>query len=856
MRSITKRITLKNIFYTVAISGAFCSLMILGLQFASDQDAGILDPANWEWFEALFTALLSLGGYLFGRRSSDKPIMTPFESSAELEERNWLAARTQLLQTVRSDWIEGHLRQVIHHIENKDVYLSPRMAYNREVLLHFQRRALQGLPKFEPIPPEKDICSIFQEWSHQLLILGEAASGKTISLIQLAKHLISIAESDQSQPIPIIVNLSTWHANTPSLSEWLAGELVHYGVGKEATHRWLFKGHFILLLDGFDEISPIARESFIEALNGHNASFTSGLQQFALCSRFEEYTNLQERIVVQHAVSIEPLDSDQIDDYLQQFGDKSKAIRIALEKDEELQKLARSPLILHLLPIVYGGIEPGSIPVFSTAKAHREKLFERYVERMFEHRPLHKVSYTIDQAQERLSNLARGMRSNNSSLFFIEQLQPSWLPKTQVKNYKIVLAVFWFVSWSILGLAGWQRTGWIGFLIGGLALGLIMGLRAYIKTPQFNPNEKTEHKWRPSWPKFRDGLISALVGAPFIGLLVGLFFGRQVGIITALIVGLLGIVGALIQGLFEEKTILIESTIPNQNIRRAIKTLFISMVLCVVLAVLVTIAKLSLSLTNPMRGILDSFGFLILVFIFIFMIHHLVIKHYLLRFFLDRNHVLPYPLRDKDLVKFLDDMTDRVLLRRKGAGWEFFHNYILEHFADRSSHYEPIGLDIFDFEASYNQGFAYFNEGNYEKALIFLTRAIELKSSHPWALAIRGATYSQLQQFENALVDLDRAIDRLPTYIRAIAERGHVHAQLGHDDAALADFNRAIELDPKSSWLFTNRAMLHATNGELKLAVTDFNHAIDLDAKNAFAITMRGPRIRSARCSGTGFSRF
>ncbi|MEZ4706499.1 MAG: hypothetical protein R3A44_04795 [Caldilineaceae bacterium] len=60
-----------------------------------------------------------------------------------------------------------------------------------------------------------------------------------------------------------------------------------------------------------------------------------------------------------------------------------------------------------------------------------------------------------------------------------------------------------------------------------------------------------------------------------------------------------------------------------------------------------------------------------------------VVQHYVLRILLAQRHILPYPLRDAHLVNWLDDMVDRILLRRVGGGWVFIHRYLLEHFAEQ-----------------------------------------------------------------------------------------------------------------------------------------------------------------------------
>ncbi|MCP4362279.1 MAG: hypothetical protein GY796_30095 [Chloroflexi bacterium] len=57
-----------------------------------------------------------------------------------------------------------------------------------------------------------------------------------------------------------------------------------------------------------------------------------------------------------------------------------------------------------------------------------------------------------------------------------------------------------------------------------------------------------------------------------------------------------------------------------------------------------------------------------------------VFQHYVLRFILARQGMLPF-FRDKRMITFLDEMVDHILLRRVGGGWIFIHRALLEHFS-------------------------------------------------------------------------------------------------------------------------------------------------------------------------------
>jgi hypothetical protein len=57
-----------------------------------------------------------------------------------------------------------------------------------------------------------------------LLILGEPGSGKTTTLLDLARILLERAKDDIRERVPVVVNLSSWKKKQP-LAEWISGEL-------------------------------------------------------------------------------------------------------------------------------------------------------------------------------------------------------------------------------------------------------------------------------------------------------------------------------------------------------------------------------------------------------------------------------------------------------------------------------------------------------------------------------------------------------------------------------------------------------------------------------------------------------
>jgi hypothetical protein len=159
--------------------------------------------------------------------------------------------------------------------------------------------------------------------------LGEPGSGKTTTLLELARDLIARAEKDSTLPIPVVFNLSSWaeqrqkrskkrqpQAEKPqAIAQWLVNELrAKYGVPSKMGRQWIEKNDLILLLDGLDEVKSEHRRACVDAINDFRLEH--GLTGIVVGSRTREYEELASRLKLNGAVLIQPLTSEQIDHYI------------------------------------------------------------------------------------------------------------------------------------------------------------------------------------------------------------------------------------------------------------------------------------------------------------------------------------------------------------------------------------------------------------------------------------------------------------------------------------------------------------------------------------------------------------
>jgi predicted NACHT family NTPase len=150
------------------------------------------------------------------------------------------------------------------------------------------------------------IIDLFQQMGagRSLLILGEPGSGKTTTLLELARDLLQEAELDINQPIPVVFNLSAWVNEKITIDDWLVRELnTKYQVSKEIGKTWIKNQQLLLLLDGLDEVLAERRDFCVEAINQFCQEY--GETEIVVCSRIEETLNFTNDSLLSWLYSLE-----------------------------------------------------------------------------------------------------------------------------------------------------------------------------------------------------------------------------------------------------------------------------------------------------------------------------------------------------------------------------------------------------------------------------------------------------------------------------------------------------------------------------------------------------------------------
>lgn len=442
------------------------------------------------------------------------------------EQQGELRNRQLMLRRVHEFWIRGVLESSLH----QEVLIELALEERKEAVEYPWETVIQPAGRSTHLlPAGTNILDVFDETGGSLLILGEPGSGKTTMLLDLGRQLIGRARDDPSQPMPVVFNLSTWAEKRLPLSEWLVEELaIRYVISVEIARQWIDNQSLVLLLDGLDEVAARYRDDCIGAINAFQQAHMVAL---VVCCRTFEYQASPIQLRLQNSIALRGLTLEQVYSYLEKLGPEVSTLQITLLKQKNLQTLARSPLMLGIMVMVYQHLSTESIPPSASEDTVREYLFAAYVKRMFDRRGVSK-QFTAEQTIKWLSFLARTMKDHAQSTLFIEQIRPSWLPsKQQQRFYEVGLrliggSLFFLVSacsvllavvWSKYMIPGYQTIPLDSILGAGFASGL-----AFVLASIF-----AKKRWQSPLIALVTGIILLLIRLddPVTFLMAGIIFG-------------------------------------------------------------------------------------------------------------------------------------------------------------------------------------------------------------------------------------------------------------------------------------------------------------------------------------------
>jgi hypothetical protein len=632
-------------------------------------------------------------------------------------------ARLDLLDQVRRHWLQSEQGQPLNDFSRIELGLSERpQAVDNPLRTVLRLVDEPDRPLDRGIP----IAAVYRKLGRQLLILGEPGAGKTTMLLELADQLIEGIDDPSTEPMPVIFHLSSWAAERRGLPDWLVDELhKRYGVSRKLGRSWIEGEQVIPLLDGLDEVAVEHRKACMATINEFHSAH--GQLPLVVCSRVGEYQALDVKLQFRGAIVIQPLTRDEVESYLWQAGQPLAGVRAVLHDDEQLWELLTTPLFLRIVALAYRGKSRDAVHGSGSLEERRRRLLGDYVDAMFR-RPratTMPARYSRRQTEAWLTWLARAMRDHAQPLFYVDWIQPIWLPTRAQRRLVtlgvavsvglIIMPVFGLVFGLGVGLVlvlvnapvngllvtlyNGLKFGVFAGLLFGPVYGILGGVNAYGRgvTPVQHSRWSLATMRRNLRKTVSVGLVFGLV----FGLVIGLFFGLRNGFGTGLEAALeygppvgLSVSSIAVLGGGLEARRHVAPAGPGEGMETSRRSALVSglggglaagLAIALAFVPIATLAALRNGFppgTALRYGLLDGLLgglFLGLTFGLIFGLRRggaAYVRHVALRWLLSRYQLAPW-----DFVAFLEHASTLILLRRRGGGYEFMHRLLLDYFA-------------------------------------------------------------------------------------------------------------------------------------------------------------------------------
>ena len=104
-----------------------------------------------------------------------------------------------------------------------------------------------------------------------------------------------------------------------------------------------------------------------------------------------------------------------------------------------------------------------------------------------------------------------------------------------------------------------------------------------------------------------------------------------------------------------------------------------------------------------------------------------------------------------------------------------------------------------------NQAFA---QKNYEEAIEFYNKAIELNPSDATFYSNRSGCYASMEKYAEALSDAEKAIQSNPNFIKGYSRKGFALIKLGKEEEALEAYDAGLKVDPSNEQLLKDKASI------------------------------------------------
>jgi hypothetical protein len=301
----------------------------------------------------------------------------------------------------------------------------------------------------------------------QLLILGDAGSGKTHALFQIIEDTLAKCEKDENCPIPFYVDLASWDGGSGDLGRWCVSHISdRYRISEDLIKYWLNESDISLMFDGLDEIPRKARVACVSAINRFRQQ--NGLVSIVVASRSQEYSDTRRRLQLHGCLRLNPLSVTAL---LSELASIAPDISESVAKDSRLRDLLRVPLFLNLFVQAYKG--GSSVKQVQRRRSWRYTIIDEYLEQA-ERRGASRFGMVDMGLRSWLPPVIQKMKQQHQAVIYpdrlpLEQLDSDLKSQAEHQTALITTAIVAFVMLAVripALIAIRNDAGFPGFIIG------------------------------------------------------------------------------------------------------------------------------------------------------------------------------------------------------------------------------------------------------------------------------------------------------------------------------------------------------------------------------------------------------
>jgi tetratricopeptide (TPR) repeat protein len=140
----------------------------------------------------------------------------------------------------------------------------------------------------------------------------------------------------------------------------------------------------------------------------------------------------------------------------------------------------------------------------------------------------------------------------------------------------------------------------------------------------------------------------------------------------------------------------------------------------------------------------------------------------------------------------------------------------------------------------YSRGSAYYKKGDYDRVIQDLNEAIRLSPKDTSLYDLRGESYKNKSDYDRAIQDFNEAIHLNPNFERAYFDCGNAYIDKDDYDRAIQEFDEAIRLNANDAHAYNSRGVAYERKGDYDRAIQNYNQAILLNSDYTSAYSSRG----------------